>query len=342
MPTATSIIYEGDAEPVDGVVELTNKVLYVGRVGRATYAKRVPEWDSHNRKFSDFNTHFSFLIDKKGRGTYGSGFAFYLAPCGYQIPPNSGGGFLGLFNKTTSDVPGNQVVLVEFDYYTDDEWDPACQHVGINSNSIASEVYTPWKVNLHNGETTEVWINYNATTRNLSVQWSYKNHPADRMEETTSLSYIIDLTKILPEWVSIGFSASTSQYGERHKILSWQFDSSLDAIPPAEDTKLIRVIRYLAFSVIILIIGVFTLKTAELWWQWLKYTYGREELSKLVPEASVLSSTHEDGGETEARSRRLSDPDVVIATDSLSNNESNLVDLDTAMKKKEKGKSIRM
>ncbi|KAL6227676.1 hypothetical protein ACLB2K_001633 [Fragaria x ananassa] len=155
---ATGISYEGDAEPVDGVVELTNKVQYVGRVGRATYAERVPLWDSHHRKFSDFNTKFSFLIDKKGHGTYGSGFAFYLAPWGYQIPPNSsGGGFIGLFNNTSRDIPGNQVVLVEFDYYVD-EWDPSYQHVGININSIDSVAETRWNPNLHNGEITEVWI----------------------------------------------------------------------------------------------------------------------------------------------------------------------------------------
>nr|XP_011457651.1 PREDICTED: L-type lectin-domain containing receptor kinase IX.1-like [Fragaria vesca subsp. vesca] len=153
---ATGISYEGDAEPVDGVVELTNKVQYVGRVGRATYAERVPLWDSHHRKFSDFNTKFSFLIDKKGQGTYGSGFAFYLAPWGYQIPPNSGGGFIGLFNNTSRDIPGNQVVLVEFDYYVD-EWDPSYQHVGININSIDSVAETRWNPNLHNGEITEFY-----------------------------------------------------------------------------------------------------------------------------------------------------------------------------------------
>ncbi|XP_004289522.1 PREDICTED: L-type lectin-domain containing receptor kinase IX.1-like [Fragaria vesca subsp. vesca] len=318
---ATGISYEGDAEPVDGVVELTNKVQYVGRVGRATYAERVPLWDSHHRKFSDFNTKFSFLIDKKGQGTYGSGFAFYLAPWGYQIPPNSGGGFIGLFNNTSRDIPGNQVVLVEFDYYVD-EWDPSYQHVGININSIDSVAETRWNPNLHNGEITE----------------SYKNHHANSTREITSLSYIIDLTNILPEWISVGFSASTSQYGERHKILSWQFYSSLDGVLPPNKI-FAEVIRILVGSVIILILAVFIWQTVVLWWDWLRRIIRerRETISSLVQETSDISSTLEDD-ESDAGSLRFCDPDI---THSFSNDERNAVDVDIATKTTETNCSLR-
>nr|XP_011457652.1 PREDICTED: L-type lectin-domain containing receptor kinase IX.1-like [Fragaria vesca subsp. vesca] len=67
------------------------------------------------------------------------------------------------------------------------------------------------------------------------------------MGEIMSLSYITDLTNILPEWISVGFSASTSQYGERHKILSWVFDSSLDGVLPP-NKKFTEVLRILAGS----------------------------------------------------------------------------------------------
>ncbi|KAL6182379.1 hypothetical protein ACLB2K_043801 [Fragaria x ananassa] len=333
---ATGISYEGDAEPVDGVVELTNKVQYVGRVGRATYAERVPEWDSHHRKFSDFNTKFSFLIDKKGQGTYGSGFAFYLAPWGYQIPPNSGGGSIGLFNNTSRDIPGNQVVLVEFDYYVD-EWDPSYQHVGININSIDSVAETRWNPNLHDGEITEVWIKYNATTTYLSVYWSYKNHHADSKGEITSLSYIIDLKNILPEWISVGFSASTSQYGERHKILSWQFYSSLDGVLPPNKI-FAEVIRILAGSVIILILALFVWQTVVLWWDWLRRMIReRREAISMVQETSDISSTFEED-ESDAGSLTFCDPDI---THSFSNNERNAVDVDIATKTIETNRSLR-
>ena len=44
--------------------------------------------------------------------------------------------------------------------------------------------------------------------------WSYRNtnHP----QEISSLSYQIDLMKVLSDWVTIGFSASTGTAAERH------------------------------------------------------------------------------------------------------------------------------
>ena len=60
----------------------------------------------------------------------------------------------------------------------------------------------------------------------MSVSWTYQR--TSNTKEDTSLSHQIDLTKVLPEWVTIGFSAATSQYIERHTLLSWEFNSSLD------------------------------------------------------------------------------------------------------------------
>ncbi|PRQ48398.1 putative non-specific serine/threonine protein kinase [Rosa chinensis] len=72
------------------------------------------------------------------RGGLATYIAFSLAPVGFQIPPNSAGGFLSLLNTTTSDFSWNKIVLVEFDSFVNTEWDPPYLHVGINKNSIAS------------------------------------------------------------------------------------------------------------------------------------------------------------------------------------------------------------
>ena len=148
-----------------------------------------------------------------------------MAPVGLEIPPNSVGGFLGLFNTTNSDSSQNQIVHVEFDSFVNQEWDPTVQHVGINNNSISSAVYTTWNASLHGGDTANVSIIYNAVTNNLSVSWTYQR--TSNTKEDTSLSYQIELTKVLPEWVIIGFLAATSQYIERHTLLSWEFNSCL-------------------------------------------------------------------------------------------------------------------
>ncbi|KAF8396168.1 hypothetical protein HHK36_017781 [Tetracentron sinense] len=206
---ATNILYEGDAKPTVGAIEL-NLVNYLSRVGRATFSERVRLWDSSTGELSDFTTHFSFTIDTRNVSIYGSGLAFFLAPVGFPIPPNSPGGFLGLFNTTTSDATSeNQIVMVEFDTYVNEEWDPPVQHVGINNNSISSAVYASWDAGLHSDEVANAWVTYNATTKNLSVFLTYEKDPVFLGNST--LFYNIDLMKVLPEWVTVGFSAATSQ-----------------------------------------------------------------------------------------------------------------------------------
>ncbi|KAK9231441.1 hypothetical protein WN943_021675 [Citrus x changshan-huyou] len=75
----------GDAISSVGAIELTKNNEYLCRVGWATYAERVSLWDSDT------------------------------APAGFQIPPNSAGGFLGLFNTTASFSSTNHIVSEEFD-----------------------------------------------------------------------------------------------------------------------------------------------------------------------------------------------------------------------------------
>ncbi|KAI6696531.1 hypothetical protein NL676_016650 [Syzygium grande] len=97
--------------------------------------------------------------------------------------------------------------MIEFDTFPNKEWDPDVQHVGINSDSIGSAVFSSWKATSHSGEPADVWISYNATTKSLSAFWTYEQNHV--FTGQISLSYQIDLTKILPEFVTIGFSAAT-------------------------------------------------------------------------------------------------------------------------------------
>ena len=62
------------------------------------------------------------------------------------------------------------------------------------------------------------------------LQFKLFNHPKSRVFLTfadilvpngnSSLSYIVDLKTILPEWVSVGFSGATGVVTELHTILS--------------------------------------------------------------------------------------------------------------------------
>ncbi|KAI3519344.1 hypothetical protein L1887_08375 [Cichorium endivia] len=196
---ATNILYSGDAIPSVGTIEF-NKVNYITRVGQAIYADTIPIWDKKSGKVTDFTTHFTFIIDTQNKSSYGHGLAFFLAPVGFQIPPNSVGGFLGLFNTTYTDSSQNQMIVIEFDSFPNEEWDPPYEHVGINKNSISSANYTSWNASLHSGDPADVW-------------------------------------EVLPEWVTVGFSAATGANAERHILQNWEFNSSLNIVKKSGDNS---------------------------------------------------------------------------------------------------------
>lgn len=201
-------------------------------VGWARYAAGVHLWEdclagiTHQ---ADFTAHFSFTTDNVNASDgAGAGLAFFLAPLGYTIPPNSAGEKLGLFNSTTEfDMSKNHIVAVVFDTSPNPKGGPLVQHVGIKNNSVRSVISADWDANSHAEKTANVWITYNATTKNLSVFWtSEKNHV---FKGNSSLSFRIDLKEVLPKRVTIGFSGATSSKLERHVIRSWDFHSNPDS-----------------------------------------------------------------------------------------------------------------
>ncbi|TYJ10710.1 hypothetical protein E1A91_A11G226200v1 [Gossypium mustelinum] len=189
------ILYQGEARPTNGIIDF-NTLDNLYRVGWATYAN---------------STRFAFSIDTQDASDYGHGFVFFLAPAGSQLPLNSAAGRLGLFNTLQWVSRLGQVVMVKFDTYKNG-WDPA--HLDNHNASI------------HNGDTTNVLITYNATTRNLSASWSYRT--THNPQEVSSLSYLIYLKMALPEWVMIGFSVATGVSTEQHILQWWEFNSTLE------------------------------------------------------------------------------------------------------------------
>ncbi|PWA55638.1 Concanavalin A-like lectin/glucanase superfamily [Artemisia annua] len=221
-----NIVCLGDANiGTNGTIDF-NRINYLNRVGHVQYSDAVPIWDSKSGKLSDFSTHFTFIIDTLAKSTYGHGLVFFLASDGFEIPPNSEGGFLGILNQTYYDSPQNQRIFIEFDSFVNPEWDPPFEHVGINKNSISSVNYTEWNASMHSGDPIDVWVLYNAATYNLNVSWRYGSSKNTSLENT-SISYHVDLREVLPEWVTIGFSAATGTEIEMHILQYWEFNSSL-------------------------------------------------------------------------------------------------------------------
>ncbi|MBA0655750.1 hypothetical protein Goklo_008191 [Gossypium klotzschianum] len=239
-PNTPNIHFEGDAFSSYNVLQLTKNAAIgtlTGSTGRASYNQPLRLWDARNGKLTDFTTHFSFIIKAVNLSEYGDGISFFIAPFDSKIPSNSSDGYLALFDPdSNSNSSTNNVVAVEFDSF-ENIWDPSDDHVGININSIRSVKTVPWRSSIKNGSTANAWVTYNSTTRNLSVFLTYADQPL--YIGNSSLAYVVDLREFLPEWVRIGFSASTGRQVEIHNILSWSFQSSLETSGKGKNLGLI-------------------------------------------------------------------------------------------------------
>jgi len=303
-----NIVYQGSAAPRDGKVDFNIYKKYPLQVGRAIYSRKVLLWDSKTGQVTDFQTRYTFIIDTQNNSRHGHGLAFFLAPFGFDIPPNSATAFLGLFNMTTKVSSSNQIVVVEFDSFPNGEWGETTEHVGINVNSIMSSVFTPWSASLHSGDIAEVWISFNSTTKNLTVSWKYQR--TLNPKEKTSLSYQIDLMKVLPEWVTIGFSASIGNIRELNTLLSWEFNSTLEKSDDSK-TKDTRLIVIVTISCGFVVIGVGALVAYVI----LKRKRKRSEKQK--EEAMHLTSMNDDL-ERGAGPRRFTYKELDLATNNFS------------------------
>jgi serine/threonine protein kinase len=128
--------------------------------------------------------------------------------------------------------------------------------------------------------------------------------------ENTSLFYEIDLRNILPEWVTVGFSAGTSQYGERNTIQSWEFSSSLIIKETnGKNVKKKRLVIGLTVSGGVLIAGA--IMTFVILWTW----KGKKKETEDIVNLTSINDDLDRG----AGPRRFSYNDLASATYNFSN-----------------------
>ncbi|RDX70153.1 L-type lectin-domain containing receptor kinase IX.1, partial [Mucuna pruriens] len=199
-----------------------------GSVGRVTSPQLIHLWNKTTRELKSFTTHFSFMISNPG--PRGEGLTFFLANTDLSdvnITDNEiKGGGLGIGrvdNVKLKPLPTKyQFVAVEFDTYSN-MWDPAGTHVGVNVNSMQSEMVEKWGADVSSGP-YECRIEYNSTDCSLHV--SFTGYTLDEERVMQFLSYDIDFRDYLEEWVVVGISASTGRYSEEHTLMSWSFNKS--------------------------------------------------------------------------------------------------------------------
>uniref|UniRef100_A0A7N2MYG2 Protein kinase domain-containing protein n=1 Tax=Quercus lobata TaxID=97700 RepID=A0A7N2MYG2_QUELO len=220
-----NILYEQAFADEDQVIQLTGSKMKGWIDGRATYSRPMHLWDKDSRNLTDFSTQFSFVIDSQYQPYYADGLTFFLAANGSKIFKAAFAGYLGLFKPDLKPAE-NPFVAVEFDICSYNQWDPPGEHVGIDINSMKSVAYEPLllsNISIMVGKTNEAWISYNSSSKNLSVVFTGYNVTVNQ-----SLSYIVDLRNVLPEWVTFGFSAAAGGASAIHTIKSWDFSSSLE------------------------------------------------------------------------------------------------------------------
>nr|4WV8_A Chain A, Seed lectin [Vatairea macrocarpa]4WV8_B Chain B, Seed lectin [Vatairea macrocarpa]4WV8_C Chain C, Seed lectin [Vatairea macrocarpa]4WV8_D Chain D, Seed lectin [Vatairea macrocarpa] len=228
-PNPKDIILQGDALVTSkGKLQLTK--VKDGKpvdhsLGRALYAAPIHIWDDSTDRVASFATSFSFVVEAPDESKTADGIAFFLAPPDTQ--PQKDGGFLGLFNDSNKSI---QTVAVEFDTFSN-TWDPSARHIGINVNSIESMKYVKW--GWENGKVANVYISYEASTKTLTASLTYPSNATSYI-----VSANVDLKSALPEWVRVGFSATSGlsrDHVETHDVLDWSFTSTLQA--PSDDSN---------------------------------------------------------------------------------------------------------
>ncbi|KAL1563082.1 mannose-specific lectin alpha chain-like [Salvia divinorum] len=215
----TDLLYQGDAHfPSDSTyLRLTNTDNsgnpLTARAGRVVYSKPFQFWGAGAQV--DLETTVKFIINPvSGDTNPADGITFFIQPVG--SPVGAAGGSFGIFDDSGKNP---SVFAVEFDIFSNAGVDPSYRHVGIDIGSNVSKNTT----NVGNailGQEVTARIDYEEATKVISVHVTAGS-------ETFELSYVYDLSTILPQQVEVGISASTGGQVAVHDLIAWYFTTTL-------------------------------------------------------------------------------------------------------------------
>ncbi|CAM0904966.1 unnamed protein product [Alopecurus aequalis] len=226
---------EDDAMVTDGKIELLGDEADGRARGRALYRQAVQLWDGVTGEAAGFTATFDFSIQSlpDRSSSPGHGMTFFLARYMPDLPQDSYEGCLGIFDQSLTPKDGAttisatassgaRFVAVEFDTHRD-TWDPSSRHIRIDVNNVDSR--GNFKIlpddSLVDAGVMSATVNYDNATTRLDVALTVSG-------TTYILDATVDLRSILPEQISVGFSAATGDaYGSNHTVLSCSFQSTL-------------------------------------------------------------------------------------------------------------------
>nr|BAB72259.1 alpha-amylase inhibitor AI-Pa2 [Phaseolus acutifolius] len=185
----------------------------------AFYSAPIQIRDSTTGKVASFDTNFTMNITTNYYKNSAIGLDFALVP----VQPKSKGHF-----KTPDYDRNAGTVTVEFDTFR------KCISIDSNHNDLNS---VPWNVLDYDRQNTEVRITYNSSTKVLAV--SLLNPITGK---SNKVSARMELEKILDDWVSVGFSATSGAYQwgfETNEVLSWSFSSKFSQHTTSERSNIV-------------------------------------------------------------------------------------------------------
>ncbi|KAK6942999.1 Legume lectin domain [Dillenia turbinata] len=218
----------------NGLLELTNKTKVC--VGHAFHPTRINFKNSSNGTALSFSTSFVFAILSDVPALKGHGMAFVIAP-NLGLQGSNAGEYLGMFNPKNDGKSTNHIFAIELDtYYFPMFNDPNGNHVGIDINSISSDVTSLAgyyddnnngafrNLSLFSGKAMQIWLEYDGSNQKIHVTLAPIKVAKPKIP---LLSLARDLSPIMDEFMYVGFSASTGTLlASHHYVLGWTFSIS--------------------------------------------------------------------------------------------------------------------
>ncbi|KAD0812905.1 hypothetical protein E3N88_43676 [Mikania micrantha] len=186
--------------------------------GRILHSYPIRFFNSSSNATVSFSTRFTFKITPPPPPCIpGDGIAFLIASDPNSLPHSSG--YMGLPDSPISDP----FFAIELDTsFNPGLGDINDNHLGLDVNSIVSVAsidLTSQGVYLKSGKRITVWIEYRDPEKIIRVWIGYM----DSKPEHSVLSLPIDISKILREFMYVGFSASNGRGSSIHSIEKIQF-----------------------------------------------------------------------------------------------------------------------
>ena len=231
----------GSATVESRILTLTNDTNFL--IGRALYPQKIPTKKPNSSYVYPFSTSFIFSMVPYKNTLPGHGMVFIFVPfTGIEGATSSQN--LGLLNYTNGNSKSH-VFGVEFDVFKNQEFDDiSANHVGIDMNSLKSvEAHDAgyWpnsqgsnntnsgaqdeksfkELKLNNGENYQVWIDYSDSLINVTMAPVGLARP-----QRPLLSVPLNLSEVFEDEMYVGFTSSTGQLVQSHKLLAWSFSNS--------------------------------------------------------------------------------------------------------------------